>query len=65
LLSRSTFTVEVWYDQRLARIAATRVVHLQSRAERAWSGWRPARVTRFMQRLLPVRAGREVSRSCR
>jgi len=62
LLSRSSFTVELWYDQRTGRVAATRVVHLQSRAEKAWSGWHPARVTRFMQRLLPAGATRAVSR---
>jgi hypothetical protein len=62
LLARSTFTVEIWYDRQDGRVAATRVVHLQSRAAKAWSGWRPARVIRFMQGLLPAHDGRAVSR---
>ncbi|WP_433303782.1 hypothetical protein ACQP2F_13005 [Actinoplanes sp. CA-030573] len=61
MLSRGTFTVEIWYDHRIGRVAATRVVHLQSRAEKAWSGWRPERVTRFIRHLLPVRAAAGVS----
>lgn len=54
LLSRRTFSVEIWLHRDTTQVATTRVVQLETGEAQAWRGWHPARMIRFMYGRLGV-----------